>query len=190
MRLSRNQRGLCRGLFALVAVGALTGCGAGTTVFKTTLTGDATVPGDPSPLSPILNAFPSIGSFANMDFDQNQDFKNQGVRKEQVRSVTAESVTLNLLTPVDQDFSFLESLQFVARAGDDELTFAQKDGIADLGLTAPNPSLKLDIVKNAELQPYVAAPSTSIIVRGNGRYPPKETRLEAKVLLRVELTLF
>ncbi len=65
---------------------------------------------------------------------------------------------------------------------------ASKSNIGSLGLVAPNPVLELD-VKNAELVPFVTAPSMSINVRATGRPPAQDTKLEASVKLRVELKL-
>ena len=41
-------------------------------------------------------------------------------------------------------------------------------------------------VEDVELQPFVAAPYMSIIVRGKGRMPEQEVRLQAIVVLKVE----
>ena len=59
-----------RALF-LASVAVLTGCGP--VPFTTQMKGEAVVQG--SPLGAFFNVFPQIGSFAGIDFDQNQDFK-------------------------------------------------------------------------------------------------------------------
>lgn len=158
-------------------------------VFHTEVKGETVVEGDPSPLSNVLGAFPGIGSFTNLDFNQNQEFRNQGVTKDQVSSVMVDSVTLKIVSPADQDFSFLEELEFFAKAGDQEVKIAGKGNIDGLGLLAPNPTLELDVT-GAELVDFVTAPSMNIIVRGNGRVPPKDVKLEAAVGLRVEVKVF
>lgn len=157
--------------------------------FDTELKGETTVPAGPPGVITILNAFPAISSFAGLDFNQSQDFKNQGVSKDEVSSVRARSVELRLLSPSDADFGFLDTLEFFAKAGDQEARFALKQDISRLGLSAPNPVLKLD-VEEAELQPFVAAPSMSIIVRGKGRMPEQEVRVQAVVSLNVQVDLF
>jgi hypothetical protein len=156
--------------------------------FVAEVKGEATVPGDPTGISTVLDAFPAIGSFASLDFDQNQDFQNQGVTKEQVSSARLKSLQLKVLSPADQDFSFLDSLEFYAKAGDREVLVAQKKNIASLGLKAPNPVLDMDLM-GAELQPFLTAPSMSISVRGKGRKPSKEVRLQADVKLDVQVRL-
>jgi hypothetical protein len=159
------------------------------TSFPTELKGETTVPAAPAGTVTVLNAFPAIGSFAGLDFNQNQDFKNQGITKDEVNSVRVHSVELFLLSPSDADFSFLDTLEFYAKAGDQELRFARKQDISRLGLGAPNPVLKLE-VEDTELQPFVAAPSMSVIVRGKGRLPEQEVRLKADVMLDVKVSLF
>lgn len=157
--------------------------------FTTELKGETTVPAGPPGAVTVLNAFPAIGSFAGLDFNQNQDFKNQGLTKDEVNSVHVRSVELALVSPSDADFGFLDTLEFYAKAGDQEQRFARKQDISRLGLSAPNPTLKLD-VEDAELQPFIAAPSMSIIVRGRGRMPEQEVRLKASVMLDVSVSLF
>jgi hypothetical protein len=153
--------------------------------FDTELKGETTVPAGPSGVITPLNAFPAIGSFAGLNFNENQDFKNQGVANDEVSSVSARSVELRLLAPDDADFTFLDTLEFFAKAGDQEKRFASKRDISRLALRPPNPVLRME-VEDVELQPFVAAPSMSIIVRGKGRMPEQEVRLQAIVVLKVE----
>lgn len=156
--------------------------------FTAEVKGETTVAGDPTGISTVLDAFPAIGSFSSLDFDQNQDFKNQGVTKEQVSSARLQSLSLKVLSPADQDFSFLDTLEFYAKAGDQEVLVASKRNIASLGLKAPNPVLELDVT-GVELQPFITAPSMSISVRGKGRKPSKEVRLQVDVKLDVQVRL-
>lgn len=159
-------------------------------VFPVEVNGETTVPGDPSPLPAVLNVFPAIGSFSNIDFNQSQEFQNQGVTKDQVNSVRMSFARIRIVSPDTQDYSFLQQLQFFARAGDEEVLVAEKFGIDQLGLQPPNPVLELEVKPDAELQPFVTAPSMSIVVRGNGRLPPQNTRLEATVGVNVEIKVF
>jgi hypothetical protein len=164
---------------------AATGCTAN--LFHTEVKGETTLQGNP--VEGVLNTFPTIGNFTSLDFNENQEFKNQQIGKDQVSSVKVDSVKLKILSPIDQDFAFLDSLQFFAKSADEETLIAEKNGISELGLVAPNPVLLLD-VKDVELKKHIAAPTMSIIVRGRGRNPPKDTRLEATVGLRVDLKVF
>lgn len=167
----------------------LSACAEPLNVFHTEVKGETTVAGDPSPLSTVLGAFPGVGSFTNIDFNENQEFKNQGVTKDQVNSVIVDSVQLKIVSPNDQDFAFLDTLEFFAKTGDQEVKVAGKSNIGSLGLRAPNPVLVLDVTE-AELKDFVTAPSMNIIVRGNGRVPRQDVKLEATVGLRVEVKVF
>lgn len=169
------------------AVALLAACNAG---FPVEVKGETTVQGDPSPIPGLLNAFPNIGSFSNIDFNQTQEFQNQGVTKDQVQSVHMDHVQIRIASPDTQDFSFLENLQFFARANDQEALVSEKFGIDKLGLKAPNPVLVLDVKEDVDLAPFVTAPSMSIVVRGRGHLPPQDTRLEATVGVNVEVKVF
>ncbi len=162
----------------------LAGCEPGT--FYTEVKGVTTVEGDPSPVSTLLGTFPAIGSFSNLDFNANQDFQNQGVSTDQVSSVKVSSLTLKILSPNTQDFSFLDEISFFAKVGDQEALIAQKLRIQSPPL--PNPVLELELTE-VELQPFIAAPSMSIVVRGKGRVPPQDTTLEAEAQFRVGVRL-
>ena len=146
--------------------------------------GETTIPASPLGVIAPLDAFPALSGFSNLDFSQNQDFQNQGITKEQVGSVKLSSLQLKVSAPSDQDFSFLDTVEFYAKTGDREVLIASKQNIAVLGLKAPYPVLTLDL-KNVELQPFVTAPSMSISVRGTGRMPSQEVRLMADVKLQV-----
>jgi hypothetical protein len=156
--------------------------------FTAEVKGETTVSGDPTGISTVLEAFPAVGSFSSLDFNQNQDFQNQGVTKEQVSSAKLKSVQLKILAPPDQDFSFLDMLEFKVKAGDREVLVASKHDIASLGLKAPNPVLEMDLA-GVELQPFITAPSMSITVSGRGRKPSRDVRLQATVKLDVQVRL-
>ncbi|EAU62198.1 hypothetical protein [Stigmatella aurantiaca] len=161
----------------------------GPTSFKSELRGETTVPAGMPGAITQLNAFPAIGSFVGLDFNENQDFKNQDVTKDEVDSVRLQSLEMRLLSPSDVDFGFLDTLEFFAKAGDLEVRIARRRDISQLGLRAPNPVLRMD-VDDEELQPFIAAPAMSILVRGKGRLPEQEVRLQAVVLLGVEVNFF
>jgi hypothetical protein len=162
----------------------LSACGPIT--FTTGLQGDAQLPG--SPLGSLLSVFPQVGNFTNLDFGQNQDFKNNNAARERVKSMTLTSFTLRISAPNDQDFSFLDSLEFFAKADGQEAKIAGKTNIRALDLMAPNPTLVLD-VETVDLSPFVRAASMSITVKGTGRQPAKDTTLsaDAKFLVGVGL---
>jgi hypothetical protein len=172
-------------LVSLLAAAGLGLAACAPSSFITELKGESTVPAGPPGAITDLNAFPSISSFAGLDFDKNQDFKNQGISKGDVTSAKVKSLTLKVLSPNDQDLTFLDSVEFFARAGDREERIARRQDISRLNLRPPNPVLTLD-VDDTELQPFVSAPTMSIIVRGRGRMPERDVRLQAVVTLEVE----
>jgi hypothetical protein len=138
--------------------------------------GEAVIQG--SALGGLLNVFPTLSGFSNINFDDNQDFKNNDARRENVKTVKLQSFTLKITSPSSQDFAFLQSLEFWVKTGDTEEKIAGKANIDQLGLAAPNPTLTLDL-PDVDLAPYVRAPTMTIITRGSGRQPSQETRLEA-----------
>jgi hypothetical protein len=156
--------------------------------FVAEVKGETTVPAAPGGLGSLLENFPAVGNFSSLDFNQNQDFQNQGVSKDEVSSAKLESLQLKVLSPADQDFSFLDTLEFYAEAGDTKVLVASKHNISSLNLKAPNPVLEMDL-KDVELQPFITAPSMTIRVQGKGRMPAKEVRLQAIVKLDVQVRL-
>jgi hypothetical protein len=168
--------------FLLVAAFFVSACGPVT--FVTELKGEGVVPG--SALGGLLSAFPSLGALAAINFDENQDFKNNDATKDRVSSLVVESFSLHIVEPADQDFSFLDNVDVIAKGGDVEVLAASKSGIAQLNLPPPNPTLVFD-PSNKDLVSVLAAPTVSVVMRGKGRQPPKDTRLEAKAKIRVGL---
>ncbi len=156
------------------------GCGGFT--FGTEVKGEMVITGNAA--RPPLNVFPALGGLNDLDFNANREFQNERVTRDRVTGVAVESVTFKVLSPSDQDFTFLNSLQLVARAGDQELLFADKQNIDGLALMAPNPALSLEL-KMVDLTPFVTAPIVSLVLRGKGTQPTKDTRLEVRVKLRV-----
>ncbi|WP_426749227.1 hypothetical protein [Myxococcus sp. Y35] len=175
-------------LVSLLAAASLGLAACASSSFTTEVRGETTVPAGPPGVETLLNGLPAISSFSGLDFDKNTDFQNQGIRKSEVTSVKVDSLTLKVLSPNDQDLTFLDSVEFYARAGDREARIASRQDVAALDLRMPNPVLSLR-VDNVELQPFVSAPTMSIIVRGRGRMPEREVRLQAVVRLQVETGL-
>ena len=168
----------------LAAIATLTACGPLT--FSTEMKGEAVIEG--SMLGQVFNVFPQLGGFASIDFDQNQDFKNNNTSRDKVKSLKLTSIKLRIISPPSQDYGFLDSVEFAVKAGDKEQKIASKTGVAALALAAPNPTLTLDVV-DAELVDFVHAASMTLITRGAGRQPPQETRLEATVKFLVGVGL-
>lgn len=103
---------MTRRLLALWVVLAFTGCGP--IMFSTDLKGQATVQG--SALGQLLSVFPQVGGFADLNFDQNADFKNNNAQRQHVKSMKATSFTITIVSPNSQDYAFLDSIEFAAKA--------------------------------------------------------------------------
>jgi hypothetical protein len=182
-RASRPLR-LAPLLLALAtAATAVATAGCGPLVLTPEVTSATTVPGNPNPLAPLLDVMPGLDAFTGLSFDLEQELRNEGVRREQVDSVKVTGVTLRVLTPEGQTLDFLDALSIFARVGDREVLVASRDPISGVGrelaLTATG----------AELKDFITAPSMQLVVRGKGKQPPQDTRLEARVQLRVGVKL-
>ncbi len=154
---------------------------------RTELKGETTISGDPA--QPPLAAFPTVAALASVDLRKHPEVQAAGLAEADISSVKVDSVRLRIVSPPSEDFSWLESVTWVAKSGDLETVVAEKTGIAALGLTAPNPSLQLD-VKPHELKGHVQAPSISFLGRTKGRHPKTDTRVEVMLGLRVEAGRF
>lgn len=172
----------------LLTLSMLLSCSAcGPIMFSTELKGQATVQG--STLGQLLSVFPQVGGFADLNFDQNADFQNNKAQRQHVKSMKATSFTITIASPNSQDYAFLDSIEFAAKAdGVAEAKIASKSNIGSLGLAAPNPTLTLD-VESTDLSAFVRAPTMTIISRGTGRQPSQDTTLEAKVKFDVGVGL-
>jgi hypothetical protein len=170
---------------ALLAALLLTGCQLN--AFDTVLTGETTVPGNGS--GDALSSIPAFGSFSTLDLEQTADFTTQDVTKGDVNFARVTSLTLKIESPSDQDFSFLDDVSFFAKAGDQRVLIAQKQGVAQLGLHAPLPTLTLDAT-GADLTPFVTAPALSLEVEAHGRTPPRDVKLKASVDFQIRVKVF
>ena len=171
---------MTRALFGLL-LAFVTGCGPIT--FTATLSGEGTVAG--SPLGALLNVFPSIGGFANIDFAQNQDFQNNKTTREMVRSVKVKSLVARIKNPAAAKLDFIDSLEFTAKAaGQADLVFAKKEGIPAAATMPPNSTVTFDVV-DVDLSSYVKQPAMTLELSGKGRQPPQDTTLEVTVQLQV-----
>jgi hypothetical protein len=161
-------------LVALALV--LTGCGPIT--FTTSMKGEAVIQG--STLGQLLSTFPQANGFTSVDFSQNQDFKNNNTSRDKVKTTKVTGLSLKILSPANQDFGFLDSLEFTVKANGKEQKVASKTGISSLGLAAPNPTLNLDLI-DADLGEYVRSSDFSVVTSGTGRQPPQDTRIQIDI---------
>lgn len=158
----------------------------GPITFSTTVAGQGTVQG--SQLGALLNVFPAIGGFGNIDFAQNQDFQNNKTSREMVRSVKVTSLTARITDPAGADFGFIDSLELTAKGATSEAVFAKKEGIPQAATRPPNATVTFDLL-DVDLAPYVKEPSMSLVLTGKGRQPPQNTTIEVTVKLLVGASL-
>ena len=130
---------------------------------------------------------PAFGGLLRLDFDNNAQLRGAGRKKAEIRHAFVESATLKIVSPVEQDFGFIDRVQWVASAASAQVTLARKDQVANMGLVAPNPTLTLPLEPQVDLGAMVAAPQLDVVVKCEGRVPSVDTRLEAKLVLRLEL---
>jgi hypothetical protein len=141
--------------------------------------GKATIP-KASLLDELLGAVPFSG-FDKVDFSET--FKNQGVTPDQVDSVHMKAFTIIIEAPNNGNFDFIKSVHFFAQAaGLPKIEIASMD-------TVPQGKREIDLTINAdaELKPYVTAPSMQISSEVQGKRPDQETVLGAAVVLDVDI---
>jgi hypothetical protein len=167
----------------VLAFGAtLSGCQCSPS-FVTQIQGQLTIPAVPPG---TLTTFPPVAGLTNVDFNLDPDFINEGVTKDTVTGAVAESAALQITNPASQDFKFLDNLQLVAKAGNQEAVFAQKSSIGQINIPLPNPVLTMDTT-GVQLKPYVAATSMSVVVRGSGMTPPADTQILIKISMEIKV---
>ena len=127
-----------------------------------------------------------LGSLAFTGFDSvdfSEQFQNQGVTKGEVSSVHLKSFTLTIDAPAGGNFDFIQSVAFFAEAdGVDKVQIASMDSI-------PKGKTELDLIVNAdaELEPFVVAPSMTISSQVKGTQPDEDTTVSAAAVLDVEV---
>lgn len=163
------------------AVLALTaGCATALDTFDITRTSTTTIQGDAllGGLLPTLG----FGGLTDMNLSQSSEFKNQGVEKHQVDSVTLKLLRLRVVTPAGQDLTFMKKLEF----------FAESPGLAKVLVATGGPfapgAATIDLtLPAAELKPYVTADKMSLTTTVDGKPPKQDTQIEATVTLRVDV---
>lgn len=171
-----------RPIVVALLISLLTGCG-GLTKISTTQPATATIQG--GSILDLLASDIGFGNLGNFDITQSQEFKNQGIKREQLNSVKLRSLTLKITSPASgQDFTFLQSLAF----------FVEAPGVAKKQIAHGGPfaagakeiSLTID---GEELVAYAAATSMTFTTTANGKKPANTTTIEAKVILDADVNL-
>lgn len=117
--------------------------------------------------------------------DLSQELENQGVTKDDVDSVRITRFTLRVEGPPGATFDFLESVAFYAETEGQPRVLVAELPEVPAGAT----ELVLEVVGDAELKPYVVAPSMTISGEVEGRRPDEDTTVAASVVLNVDVTV-
>ncbi len=167
-----------------LALLSLTSCGD-LISFDVAQQAEATIPGA-TLLGQLLAGIPAMQGFTSFDLSQSQEFESHDAQKDMVKSARLSSLTLKITAPSDADFGFLDSIEFWAEAGGQRVRVAHKSGIASLGLSAPNPTLDLDL-DDVDLATFLKADSMSVTTKATGRQPSSDATLQATATFHVSV---
>ena len=122
-----------------------------------------------------------FSSFSGFDISNTEEFKNQGVKKNQIEYSNLKKFQLEVIDPPEGDLSFLDSVYF----------FVKSEGIptkliASGGEFGTDKRVNL-LLEKVDLKPYLIAPSMSITSKAKGRLPSKKTTLKASIEIFVEV---
>lgn len=171
-----------RNLGGALLLGVLVTCG-GLTRVSTTQSATATIPG--ATLLEVLTGSVDFANLGSFDIAQSQEFKNQGVKREQINSVKIRTLTLTITAPPNgQDFTFLQSIAFFVEAAGQPKKEIARGGPFAVG----SKEVSLTVL-DVELAPYATAPSMTFTTVATGNKPRNTTTLEAKVVLDADVNI-
>jgi hypothetical protein len=125
-----------------------------------------------------------FGEFATVDITQNQSLQNQGVERHQIDSVKILSLTMTIVDPQGEDFTFLDSIEF----------FVEADGLPKVSIATGGPfpsgasTVELTI-PDQDLADYAASESMNITTEARGRRPDQDTTIDANLMLDVDVNV-
>jgi len=139
-----------------------TSCGSPVS-FTVTQTSDSQV--QPCPLGVVSITGLGFAQFADIKLTETTEFKNNGVRAEDLESVKLQSLDLRVVNPAGTELGYLDSVSFFAEApGQPRVLVADHTGFP-----AGHGVVQFD-VKDVNLQPYLAAEkftmTTEIVAHG------------------------
>jgi hypothetical protein len=154
-----------------------TGAVACRPAFDVKVTAQTSVAASPLPLGVLPLNF---ADFASLDLSNTQDFKNQGISKDEIQSVKLKSAILTVTAPAGGTFDFVNSLEFdVSAQGQSQQRLAQLSPVPRSSTTV---TLTVDGV---ELAPYVSAPSMAVTTNASGSPPSQDTTVQADLVFKV-----
>lgn len=168
-----------RRIASAVALAALCTCGT-LDRFEVGTSASAEIP--KATLLEELIAFVDFPGFDEVDFSK--DIENQGVSEDQIDSVRLGSFVIHTGEGSGATLDFIESASFYAEAeGLPRILVASSESFA--GET----SVELDLEEDAELKPYVVAPSMTLSAEIKGKKPAQDTVVTAEVTLTIDATI-
>lgn len=167
-----------RGVAGAVAVAILCTCGT-LDRFDVGTSASATIP-----KASLLEELIGLVDFPGFDeLDFSQQIANQGVSEDQIDSVRLTSFVIHT-EGSGATLDFIESASFYAEADD-----LPRILVASSTDFAGQTSVELDLEEDAELKPYVVAPSMTLSAEVKGKKPQQDTKLTADVTLTIDATI-
>jgi hypothetical protein len=168
-----------RSVLCVVAIGW--GCACAPS-FSVPLSGSETIPSGNLLSCTVAPFFPG---FSNFDISQTQEFQNQGATKQNIQSVTLQSLVLTVTAPPGANLGFLESLSFSASDPSGNLPTVEVAHTSDFSGSPTSVNLTIDVV---QLGPYAELPSMNLSSNAQLQScPSQDTTLEASLVLNVTL---
>ena len=126
-----------------------------------------------------------FGDWLNLDLTQNEKLANQGVEGHQLDTVYLHSLTLTITEGHrDQDFSFIESIDFFANGPGLEKKLIARGSSFATGIK----SVGLEI-ESVNLAPYASANSMTITTDVDGHRPDHQTTIRAEIVLDIDVNV-
>lgn len=152
--------------------------------FDVTVKGEATIPAA-TLVETLLQSFPALEGFGQIDLAQSQEFQNQGYSPSDVDSVRTKRLVMRVVSPAGQDLSFLGTVRFlVSTPGLPEKLLAEQtefpEGAAEVAF---------EVVRD-DLKSYLLAKEGTITteVEDTSR-PEQETVVEVEVTFDVDVNV-
>jgi hypothetical protein len=152
----------------------------GLTTITVGASGQASIP-QATLVDQLLGGALDFAGLNSIQFDQ--QFANQGVSKDEVDSVHLESFDVTIDSPKGETFDFLEAITVTASS----------DGLPTIAVAKLDPvpkgktKIHLEVNADAELKPYVVAPSMTLGVSVKGQHPAHDTQVNAEASLDVDV---
>jgi hypothetical protein len=128
-----------------------------------------------------------LTGFGTIDLEGERALREEGIDAGDIDSARLRAVRLE----VEAGASFerwLDDVVIRARsAGLPDVTLAERHGIR--GLPPGTRALELDVVSGADLEPYLTAPSASLLVEATGTPPEVDTTVRTTATVRIDVNV-